>query len=778
MSSVESHHSHPSEIYLDNNATTKVLPVVVDAVIHAMQTCYGNPSSSHITGIQAKNILESTRELACETIGGGNGEIIFTSGATEGIQMAIVCALVTIKKRAAALQGGYLLYGATEHKAVPNTLQHWNEVLGVNAEVLAIPVDDKGLLDEAFITAHIDKCLMICTMAVNNETGVRQDLAKLEQLIRRGNEAVMWLVDCVQTLGKMRLHLSQTSINYAVFSGHKVYTPKGIGLLYVREGSPCIPFIAGGGQESGARSGTENIPGIAALKKVFSLLLDPLDDTFKSTAQLVGFRDQIVDTLKQVFPAIVFNHDFAHSVPTTINFAVPGMFSKDLMDLFDAASIRVSSGSACSAKVTRSFVLDAMGLEPWRSESAIRMSLGAATTQEEVSQACEGIKSIMPALKHACLRLSDLPGGGEGQLNSGFIELFYNNCCCWLYIDIEAKACIVIDPLPQFSERIEKLISCQNLTVQAVIDTHLHADHSPCHDSFSDFVLGNIAADLRDTNDNGWPLHCDKTTTLADGQTVPSLSVGALQVVAVETPGHSPDSISLLFIDQANTIVLALAGDLIMPGGLGRTDLAGGDTQACYHSLKKLAGLLTPDTLIGSSHDYQHRFVTTLNCERCDNALLDNVLSGVIGAADFDPIKASVDRQLVEGNGGIQCGYLPAVDGTATLKQPFSLTGNEIDAFLQQQPTAIIVDVREAYESEVGDLSHQLHFSGQLIPSVQLLNVPLTQFADFVSRGYGYKQTPLLLICRSGTRSLLAGQSLLRLGFEQVYNIRGGLALA
>jgi len=244
MSEFLLHDEQAAQVYLDANATTPVLPCIADVVSHTMQICFGNPSSPHISGIQAKYLLEQTRQNARHVIGAPDGDILFTSGATEGIQTAIVSTLIHAKNH--TIKNPVLLYGATEHKAVPNTLKHWNSVLGINAQLLAIPVDSKGVLDLAFISEHINNALMICTMAVNNETGVYQDLNAIEHTIRSRNKSVSWMVDCVQALGKQALALSSTSIDYAPFSGHKLYAPKGIGFLYIKNGSAYTPFIAGG----------------------------------------------------------------------------------------------------------------------------------------------------------------------------------------------------------------------------------------------------------------------------------------------------------------------------------------------------------------------------------------------------------------------------------------------------------------------------------------------------------------------------------------------------
>ena len=150
-------------------------------------------------------------------------------------------------------QRRFLLYGATEHKAVPQALAHWNHVLGLENELVAIPVDQHGQLDLQFLQEHIAEADMVCTMAVNNETGVVHDLPAIETIVRGDGRNPLWFVDCVQAVGKFELRLGQTTIDYAAVSGHKIHAPKGVGLLYARPKAPLTPLIAGGGQERGAR---------------------------------------------------------------------------------------------------------------------------------------------------------------------------------------------------------------------------------------------------------------------------------------------------------------------------------------------------------------------------------------------------------------------------------------------------------------------------------------------------------------------------------------------
>jgi cysteine desulfurase len=339
-----------SDIYLDCNATTPVLPVAAAAAMQCMQQQFGNPSSSHTTGIKAKATLEHARSLARQVTGAGEGRILFTSGATEGIQSSIVSALLALRHQGKCGPATLLLYGATEHKAVPESLKHWNTVLQLNATIKAIPVDNNGQLDLAFINQHAAAAGLICTMAANNETGIKQPLKELETCIRVANPSVYWLVDCVQALGKISLQLAQSTIDYAPFSGHKLYGPKGIGFLYVRTSAPYQPFITGGGQEGGLRSGTENLPGIAALGAILSELQQPDGKVFQAEQTLWQYRERLVAALRYVFPELVLNSEPPYIVPTTVNFSVPGFFSKDIMDLFDAAGIRISSGSACAGR--------------------------------------------------------------------------------------------------------------------------------------------------------------------------------------------------------------------------------------------------------------------------------------------------------------------------------------------------------------------------------------------------------------------------------------------
>jgi len=458
------------EIYLDSNATTTVLPAAITAAAEVMGTRFGNPSSSHATGLQAKALLDQTRQRARRLLGVGPGRLIFTSGATEGIQTAVLSALCALRERREQGQaiGSLLVYGATEHKAVPESLAHWNRLLGLNLTLHKLPVGEDGRHDLAALRAVCASgaAALVCTMAANNETGTISDLAGIEAVLAETSSQAYWMVDCVQALGKLELDLAATRIDYAPFSGHKLYAPKGIGMLYVRPGAPFTPLIVGGGQEGAQRSGTENMAGVAALNAVLTALEQ--GGTFRTHAELVGFRARLADSLRAVLPGVVFNHDFAKSLPTTLNFSVPGLSSKELMDVFDAAQVRVSSGSACSAaKAAPSYVLDAMHLPLWRSAGAIRMSFGALVDEATIAAACERIERCGAALRASCL----LPSDQASVPQDGVVQLGVDGACSWMVMDAGSRSCVVIDPLAELLPRIEAYVRCQNYQVRAILGT-------------------------------------------------------------------------------------------------------------------------------------------------------------------------------------------------------------------------------------------------------------------------------------------------------------------
>ncbi|OON59979.1 cysteine desulfurase [Massilia sp. KIM] len=524
------------EIYLDSNATSPVLPAALDAAMAAMRDCYGNPSSSHAAGLRARAVREAARAAARRVIGAPRGRVMFNSGATEGIQTAVLSALCAVRecRERGEACGDLLLYGATEHKAVPESLAHWNRVLGAGLELRALPVDADGRHRLEVLRELAPRAALVCTMAANNETGVVSDLEGIAAALE--HSPALWMVDCVQALGKLPLALGATRIDYAPFSGHKLYAPKGVGLLYVREGAPFTPLMCGGGQEEGQRSGTENMAGIAA----FGAVLEALErgDTFRGHAQLAACRARLVAALRQAFPGIVFNAPLEQALPTTLNFSVPGASSADLLEIFDAAGVRVSAGSACSAaKAVSSYVLDAMGLDPARSASALRMSFGPLVEDATIDAACERIMRCGRALRLPQLSPSPLLKDHE----QGMLQLDAEGQTGWLLFDAGARACVAIDPPAALAPRIAAMLEAGGYRLRAALHTGT--------DSAGAAALCALAGGAP-----GWPADC------------PELNLGAGVLARVELGGAS----NYLYVPAAGDARYVFGGAL----GLAAAPLA------------------------------------------------------------------------------------------------------------------------------------------------------------------------------------------------------------
>ena len=448
-----------NEIYLDNNATSPVMEAAVAAAVSALRDGFGNPSSTHGTGLRARAMLDAVRAQARRVLGAGNGRVSFTSGATEGIQTAVLSALCAVREARARGEyaGDLLVYGATEHKAVPESLAHWNRLLGTGLELVKLPVDEGGQHRLDLLRELAPRAAMVCTMAANNETGAISDLDAIGAVLRDALSPAYWMVDSVQALGKLPLNLAASAIDYAPFSGHKLYAPKGIGMLYVRAGAPFTPLMCGGGQEAGLRAGTENMAGVAALGAVLGAL--EAGSGFRSHGQLLAFREQLAAALRAALPGVVFNCDFATSLPTTLNFSVPGVSSKELLNLFDAAGVRVSSGSACSSAVAApSYVLEAMQLPHWRSAAAVRLSFGPMADAPFIHEACARIAHCGQALQRVCA-------------DTGIVQMTYDGHCTWLVLDAPGGSCIVIDAVPALAARIDSFVRSHACEVVAAIST-------------------------------------------------------------------------------------------------------------------------------------------------------------------------------------------------------------------------------------------------------------------------------------------------------------------
>jgi cysteine sulfinate desulfinase/cysteine desulfurase-like protein/rhodanese-related sulfurtransferase len=771
------------EIYLDANATTPVLEEARDAALAAMSDDFGNPSSTHSAGLRARALMDGVRARARRVLGAPTGRLLFLSGATEGIQTSVLSALQSIAARRAAGQPTpwRLLYGATEHKAVPEALRHWNTLLGLGLDVTAIPVDRQGRHDLAWLRAHAAEAALVCTMAANNETGVVSDLAGIAGAL--AGSPALWMVDSVQALGKVAQRLdagwSGRRIDYAPYSGHKLYAPKGIGLLYVREGAPFTPLMAGGGQEGASRSGTENMAGIAALGAVLTALES--GQRFRDHATLTAFRDRLADALATAFPGLVFNvwhdpaagrpgHDsptsrgrgaaatpaadsHAPCLPTTLNFSVPALSSKLVLDLFDAAGMRVSAGSACGAgRAEPSHVLQAMGLPAWQTESAVRLSFGPMVDEAFITEACARIRACGEAVRATCRGST---GTGPAGLADGVTRHEVDGACCYVLADAATRRCVVIDPLPELTQPLSQWLGCQGYALAAVLDTHSHGDHA----SSAPELRAALPADpalAGPVDALGWP------------QGHGHIDVGPRRLTRLATPGHTEDSTTYLLHDAAG-LATAFVGDMVMPGALGRSDFAQSAPLAFAPSLLALARVAGMNTMLLPGHDYDQRLATTLAVEAAAQPLLGAVLDGSMDARAFAAAKATLEAGLgLTEYQTLACGA--RVEG-ACEAEAVELEPAAFQSLLEAQPAPLLVDVREAYEQRLGRVD-------AAAGSAPLQAVPLSSLLNALPGWLALPpQAPLVFVCRSGARSAVAARALRRLGRRQAFSLAGGMAL-
>lgn len=366
-------------IYLDNNATTFVDDRVVDEMIHALKAEPGNPSSSHRYGQEAKKLLTRARQTVADFLGVPARDLIFTSGGTESINLAIQGIL-------AASPGGVITTDL-EHPAVYNTLRIL-ETRGVPVQWLKPGI--QGAATPELVRAAIrPDTRLIVLMAVNNETGIKTDIASIAALA--SEHSIPFVVDGVALVGK-EAFVIPPGVSAFCMSGHKVHAPKGVGALFLRKGVPFVPCWGGGPQERGRRPGTENVPGIVAMSKALSLCQEALT---KSVQQMTSLRDLLESTLQAAIPDLVVHGAGRPRICNTSNVGFQGVDAESLLIQLDLEGVAVSHGSACSSGALEpSRVLLNMGLSREEAASSLRISLSRMNTREEVLRAADIIIAV------------------------------------------------------------------------------------------------------------------------------------------------------------------------------------------------------------------------------------------------------------------------------------------------------------------------------------------------------------------------------------------------
>jgi len=369
--------AEPSKpIYLDYQATTPVDPRVLEAMLPYFTEFFGNPASkSHIYGNEAFVAIEESRETLAKAIKAKSQEIVFTSGATESINLAIKGTAMANRSR-----GKHLITVTTEHKAVLDCFD-WLAVNGFDTTIL--PVNAEGLLDPAQVERAIrPDTILVSVMAANNEIGVILPLKEIGEICRERN--VYFMTDATQALGKIPLDVQGLKIDLLAASAHKIYGPKGIGFLYARRSNPRVsiePLIHGGGHEKGLRSGTLATPNIVGLAKAVEISIKEMT---KEQQRLGELRDQLMHALLANIPGAKVNGSLKHRLGGNLNIALPGVESEALMIALKS-KIAISSGSACTTSaVLPSHVLKSIGLSDAQSHSSIRIGIGRFSSSTDL----------------------------------------------------------------------------------------------------------------------------------------------------------------------------------------------------------------------------------------------------------------------------------------------------------------------------------------------------------------------------------------------------------
>ncbi len=362
--------------YLDNSATTFLCEKAKKQMVNAIENCWGNPSSLHQAGIDADMLLSESRKALSKALKCDTDEVVFTSGGTEGNNLAIFGSVYANRRK-----GNRVITTKIEHPSVLNAFKRLEEE---GFEVIYIGTDELGHLDVKELEAAVnEKTVLVSVMAVNNEIGTIQPIEELSSIIRRKNAPALIHVDAVQAFGKLTLNPKKWGIDLMTVSSHKIHGPKGAGALFVKKGTKLRPVAVGGGQERDIRPGTEPMPAIAGFYGAVSEL-----QTEKSLAKLTALRDNFVSKLREIEGVTLNSPDDA--LPYIVNLSLKGLRSETVLNLLSDMEIYVSSGSAC-AKGHKSHVLTAMGLKDNIIDSSLRVSLSRFTTEEELDYFIEGV---------------------------------------------------------------------------------------------------------------------------------------------------------------------------------------------------------------------------------------------------------------------------------------------------------------------------------------------------------------------------------------------------
>ena len=365
---------------MDHSATTPVAPLVLEAMLPYFSEKYGNASSLHSFGLEAKEALEAAREKVACLLGASPEEIIFTSGGTESDNLALKGIARRNKEK-----GKHIITTSIEHPAILETCGRLEKE---GFEVTYLPVTSAGLVDLAALEANIrQETILISVMHANNEVGTIQPLEEIGKIAKKRD--ICLHTDAVQSVGKIPTDVNALGVDLLSLSAHKLYGPKGVGALYIRKGTKLESIIQGGGHERGLRSGTENIAGIVGLARAAELA----NQTMTAEAErLTKLRDRLAKLILETVPDAWINGTMKRRLPGNLNFGFRYVEGESMLLFLDAMGIAVSTGSACSShKLEPSHVLRSLGLKPEECHGSLRITLGSSNTEEDVDYVAQSI---------------------------------------------------------------------------------------------------------------------------------------------------------------------------------------------------------------------------------------------------------------------------------------------------------------------------------------------------------------------------------------------------
>jgi len=376
------------KVYLDHSATTPTRAEVAEVVLKYMVDKFGNPSSIHAFGREASQAMEKAREQVAKAINALTEEIVFTSGGTEGDNLAVIGTALQYASR-----GRHVITSAVEHHAVLDSFDH---LAKQGFKVSVLPVDGYGLVSaDELRKAITPDTILISVMHANNEVGTIEPVEELGRIAKE--HGVLFHVDAVQSLGKIPVDVQKIKADLLTGSGHKIYGPKGTGFLFIRKGVELHPLFYGGGQEKKIRPGTENLPGIVGLGLAVEMAIKEMEEEMPRLAKL---RDHLIDGLRERVPHVRLNGHPQKRIPINVNMSFDFVEGESLLTSFDMKGIAASGASACSAGDTGpSHVLTAMGLEPDLAKGSVRMTLGKDNTEEDIRYLLAEIPAIVERLR-------------------------------------------------------------------------------------------------------------------------------------------------------------------------------------------------------------------------------------------------------------------------------------------------------------------------------------------------------------------------------------------